>query len=83
MSEQTAGASGAAPSARPASPEGPGGEAGATRVTPRLGRAAEGRLIAGVCRGLAAHLGVDVLVVRVAFVLLTAASGLGVAAYAT
>lgn len=82
MSEQTAGASGAAPSARPASPEGPGGEAGATRVTPRLGRAAEGRLIAGVCRGLAAHLGVDVLVVRVAFVLLTAASGLGVAAYA-
>ncbi|XRQ16784.1 PspC domain-containing protein [Actinomadura welshii] len=49
---------------------------------PGLARAADGRLIAGVCRGLARHLGVDVLVVRVAFVLTTMASGLGVAAYA-
>ncbi|MEV4674848.1 PspC domain-containing protein [Actinomadura sp. NPDC049382] len=45
-------------------------------------RAAEGRLLAGVCRGLAGHLGVDVVLVRAAFVLLTVASGLGVAAYA-
>ncbi|TDC17326.1 ATP-binding protein [Actinomadura bangladeshensis] len=45
-------------------------------------RVAEGRLVAGVCRGLAAHLGVDVLLIRAAFVLLTVASGLGVAAYA-
>ncbi|MEU8800503.1 PspC domain-containing protein [Spirillospora sp. NPDC048819] len=44
-------------------------------------RAADGRLVAGVCRGLAGHLGVDVVIVRVAFVLLTMASGLGVAAY--
>ncbi|MFB4305802.1 PspC domain-containing protein [Actinomadura sp. GTD37] len=49
---------------------------------PALERAAEGALVAGVCRGLAAHLGVDVLLVRAAFVLLTVASGLGVAAYA-
>ncbi|MEO3826803.1 PspC domain-containing protein [Actinomadura sp. B10D3] len=56
---------------------------GATPVAPpRLERAAEGRLVAGVCRGLAAHLGVDVFLVRAAFVLLTMASGLGVAAYA-
>ncbi|HEY8482079.1 MAG TPA: PspC domain-containing protein [Spirillospora sp.] len=45
-------------------------------------RSAEGGLVAGVCRGLAEHLGVDVLVVRVAFVLLTMTSGLGIAAYA-
>jgi len=49
---------------------------------PALERAAEGRLVAGVCRGLALHLGVDVLIVRAAFVLLTVASGLGIAAYA-
>lgn len=50
--------------------------------SPPLERAAEGRLLAGVCRGLAGHLGVDVVLVRAAFVLLTVASGLGVAAYA-
>ncbi|MFC4910671.1 PspC domain-containing protein [Actinomadura gamaensis] len=48
---------------------------------PRLERARRGRLIAGVCRGLAGHLGIDVLVVRAAFVLLTVAGGIGVAAY--
>lgn len=59
------------------------GRPGATPARdPGLERAAERRLVAGVCRGLAVHLGVDVLIVRVAFVLLTAASGLGVAAYA-
>jgi signal transduction histidine kinase/phage shock protein PspC (stress-responsive transcriptional regulator) len=47
----------------------------------RLERRAEGRLVAGVCRGLADHLGLDVLVVRLAFVLLIIAGGLGVAAY--
>ncbi|WP_308198428.1 ATP-binding protein [Actinomadura terrae] len=48
---------------------------------PRLERAVRGRLVAGVCRGLAEHLGVDVLIVRLAFVVLSTASGLGVAAY--
>ncbi|GAA2634338.1 PspC domain-containing protein [Actinomadura fulvescens] len=47
----------------------------------RLARRADGRLLAGVCRGLAVHLGVDTLIIRCAFVLLTMASGLGVAAY--
>ncbi|WUI04596.1 PspC domain-containing protein [Spirillospora sp. NBC_00431] len=47
----------------------------------RLERAADGKLIAGVARGLAVHLGVEVLIIRAAFVLLTMASGLGIAAY--
>ncbi|WP_018653666.1 ATP-binding protein [Actinomadura flavalba] len=47
----------------------------------RLERGADGRLLAGVARGLAGHLGVDVLVVRLAFVLASIAGGLGVAAY--
>ncbi|WP_084264892.1 ATP-binding protein [Actinomadura macra] len=61
---------------RPGATAGPGGQ------PPRLERAARGRLVAGVARGLALHLGVDVLIVRAAFVLLAVASGLGVAAYA-
>lgn len=56
-----------------------GGDAG--RAAP-AGARRGGRLVAGVCRGLAAHLGVDAFLVRAAFVLLTLASGLGVAAYA-
>lgn len=44
-------------------------------------RATDGRLVAGVCRGLAAHLGLDPLVVRLAFVVLAAAHGAGVLAY--
>ena len=49
--------------------------------TARLERGRQGRLLAGVCRGLATHLGVDVFYVRGAFLLLTLASGLGVGAY--
>jgi signal transduction histidine kinase/phage shock protein PspC (stress-responsive transcriptional regulator) len=60
-----------APPPMPRSPDGPA----------RLERRPDGRLIAGVCRGLADHLGVDTFVIRAAFVLLTLASGLGVAAY--
>ncbi|HEX2313705.1 MAG TPA: PspC domain-containing protein [Thermomonospora sp.] len=51
------------------------------RVGARLERAADGRLLAGVCRGLAAHLGLDVVIVRLAFVLLVAGGGRGLAAY--
>lgn len=81
MSEQTAGQPGTAPPGLP--PTQPGGQPGAApTAAPRLERAADGKLIAGVCRGLAGHLGVDVVIVRAAFVLLTMASGLGIAAYA-
>ena len=47
----------------------------------RLYRSSDGRVLAGVAKGLADHLGVDVLWVRIAFVVLTAASGAGVVAY--
>ena len=48
---------------------------------PRLHRREEGRVVAGVCSGIAAELGVDPTVVRLAFALLALASGSGVAAY--
>jgi signal transduction histidine kinase/phage shock protein PspC (stress-responsive transcriptional regulator) len=48
---------------------------------PRLYRASEGRMVGGVARGLATHLGVKVWVIRVAFVLLTVNGGAGIAAY--
>jgi signal transduction histidine kinase len=56
---------------------------GSTSVeeTPRLDRRADGRLVAGVCRGLADHLGLEVVIVRLAFSLLIVAGGVGVAAY--
>ncbi|WP_262402799.1 ATP-binding protein [Actinomadura sp. CNU-125] len=41
-----------------------------TAGVPPLVRAADGRLLAGVARGLADHLGIDVLFVRIAFVIL-------------
>ena len=44
-------------------------------------RSSDGRVLAGVARGLADHLGVDVLLVRVAFVLLAVAGGAGVVIY--
>lgn len=47
----------------------------------RLTRHRSGRLVAGVAGGVADHLQVDVLWVRAAFVLLTAASGAGIVAY--
>lgn len=51
------------------------------RQTGRLDRRADGRLVAGVCAGLAQHLGLDVVIVRLAFVLTIVASGIGLAAY--
>jgi signal transduction histidine kinase/phage shock protein PspC (stress-responsive transcriptional regulator) len=47
----------------------------------RLERPVEGRYVAGVCAGLAEHLGLDVRHVRLAFVLASIAGGAGVAAY--
>lgn len=47
----------------------------------RLQRPHEGRLIAGVCAGAAQFLKVDVNLVRLAFLVLCLASGLGVALY--
>jgi phage shock protein PspC (stress-responsive transcriptional regulator)/signal transduction histidine kinase len=51
--------------------------------TPRkLYRAAEGRMLGGVARGLAGHLGLPVSWVRVVFLALFTANGLGVLLYA-
>ena len=51
-------------------------------TAPKLFRATRGRMVAGVARGLAEHLGIDVLIVRIAFVVLTFAGGAGIAMYA-
>jgi phage shock protein PspC (stress-responsive transcriptional regulator) len=49
--------------------------------TKRLYRIRDGRIIAGVCAGLAAYFGIDPTLVRLAFALLTAFGGLGVLLY--
>ena len=47
----------------------------------RLERKIHGRLLAGVCVGLADHFGLDPTLVRVAFGVLAFFSGLGIVAY--
>ncbi|MFO7661840.1 MAG: PspC domain-containing protein [Chloroflexota bacterium] len=47
----------------------------------RLLRIEEGRMIAGVCTGLAAYLGVDPTLIRVIFVLLAIFGGGGLLIY--
>lgn len=47
----------------------------------RLARVEEGKMIAGVCTGLARYLGVDVTIVRLLFALLTLFVGGGVLLY--
>ena len=48
---------------------------------PRLARSADDRLIAGVCGGIAAALGVDANLVRFVFALLALAGGAGILLY--
>jgi len=54
---------------------------GAAAPEPKLYRANEGRLIAGVARGLADHLRVDVRWVRLGFLLLSLVNGAGILIY--
>jgi phage shock protein C len=49
--------------------------------TKRLYRLRYGRLVAGVCVGLADYFGIDPTLVRLAFALLTVLGGLGVLLY--
>jgi phage shock protein C len=49
--------------------------------TKRLYRLRNGRVIAGVCAGLAAYSGVDPTLVRLAFALVTVVGGFGVLLY--
>jgi len=57
-------------------------ETPATLEARRASRSTEGRLIGGVAAGLSAHLSVDVMYVRGAFVLASVFGGFGVALYA-
>jgi signal transduction histidine kinase len=54
----------------------------ATRAAPVLRRDTEHRILGGVCAGLGRHLGVDPLIVRVAFVAAATAGGIGFILYA-
>ncbi|MEV5569299.1 PspC domain-containing protein [Spirillospora sp. NPDC052269] len=58
----------------------PGEAAPSGRVT-RLSRSAEGRFLAGVCSGLGARTGIDPVVYRVGFGVLTLAHGQGILLY--
>jgi signal transduction histidine kinase len=59
-----------------------GGGGDAADTPPRLYRTSEGRLIGGVARGLAGHLGLPVSWVRIVFVALATLGGLGILLYA-
>ena len=48
---------------------------------PPLRRAYNGRMLAGVCAGIADYLAVDVTIVRVAFAVFTFLGGAGIPAY--
>ncbi len=50
--------------------------------TPRATRPTKGRVVAGVCRGLAEHLRLPLWLVRAAFVVLALAGGIGLVLYA-
>ena len=50
-------------------------------ATKRLYRIRDGRVVAGVCVGLAAYFGVDPTLVRLAFALLTVFGGVGILLY--
>ena len=49
--------------------------------TKRLYRRQDGRVVAGVCVGLADYLGIDPTLVRLGFALLTVFGGLGIPLY--
>ena len=53
-----------------------------TSQQPRATRARRGRVLGGVCAGIAAHVGWSVRVVRASFILLTLLSGFGLVLYA-
>jgi signal transduction histidine kinase len=69
-------------STSPATTAPPADQAGVTAARPALRRPSEGRLLAGVAAGLAEHLALDVLRVRVALAVLSVLAGFGVALYA-
>jgi phage shock protein PspC (stress-responsive transcriptional regulator) len=53
----------------------------AQAVRPPLRRAVDGRMLGGVCAGIADYLAVDVTIVRVAFAVFAFLGGAGIPAY--
>lgn len=70
------------PSASPASSPASPAPSGSQPAPHRLTRLQAGAVVAGVAIGLARHVGLDVRLVRVAFVVANLAFGLGIGAYA-
>ena len=62
-------------------PSGPSRTRSGPSGRPPLRRAYDGRMLAGVCAGLADYLSVDVTLIRVAFVVLTFLGGAAIPAY--
>ncbi|HWD42312.1 MAG TPA: PspC domain-containing protein [Actinomycetota bacterium] len=61
---------------------GPTGPSEPSQPAPRVVRRSRSeRILAGVCGGVGRYLGVDPVLLRVAFIILTLANGLGVIAY--
>jgi phage shock protein C len=52
-----------------------------TNGTKQLYRLEDGRIVAGVCTGLAAYAGIDATLIRLGFALLTVFGGLGALLY--
>jgi signal transduction histidine kinase/phage shock protein PspC (stress-responsive transcriptional regulator) len=77
----SAGHAGSAGPAGPGTPPGPNRDEFADAPPPRLYRSSEGRIIGGVARGLAGHLGLPVIWVRIVFVTLSTFGGLGTVLY--
>ncbi|WP_370673268.1 ATP-binding protein [Streptomyces sp. DvalAA-14] len=76
---------------RPGAPPGSSAPKGASFLSPpdpevagmrKLYRSSEGRMVGGVARGLAGHMGLPVLWVRVFFLVLSAFNGIGLLLYA-
>lgn len=57
------------------------GPAGVTPEAPRLSLDVEHKKIAGVCSGFARYMGVDVILVRIVWLVLAISGGVGVIAY--
>ena len=65
----------------PPEPGPPGPEPDPAAAAPRLVRSRSERVVAGVCGGIGRYLGVDPVLLRIAFIVLALANGLGVIAY--
>ena len=65
----------------PPEPGPPGPEPDPAAAPQRLVRSRSERVVAGVCGGIGRYLGVDPVLLRIAFIVLALANGLGVIAY--